>query len=55
MWAYRYGEISYTSAVSEGTIHAINADCTSTGEPILASGTSFRSLWHLYNLYAYDN
>lgn len=23
MWVYRYGEISYSSAVSEGTIHAI--------------------------------
>lgn len=23
MWVYRYGEISHSSAVSEGTIHAI--------------------------------
>ena len=33
MWVYRYGEISHSSAVSEGTIHAIQ-DCTSTGESL---------------------
>ena len=35
MWVYRYGEISYSSAVSEGTIHAIQGLYVNWREPIL--------------------
>ena len=35
MWVYRYGEISYSSAVSEGTIHAIQGLYVNWREPML--------------------
>ena len=36
MWVYRYGEISYSSAVSEGTIHAIQGLYVNWREPIFS-------------------
>lgn len=36
MWVYRYGEISHSSAVSEGTIHAIQGLYINWREPILS-------------------